>query len=92
MSNYITLLVVDNPTYGPTLVKAPAFSPLKRGDKVILRGKEKPLDVLAALTCELSSDEYQFCMDAFSASDSRMQAVRAKLEYREFTFGEDEQQ
>lgn len=90
MSDYITLAVVQAPSFESFLVQAPAFCDLRRGDQVLLNGDDLYFTVVASMTCSKSSDEYQFCLDAFNASDNRLEKIRTKLVHHDFSYGNDD--
>lgn len=90
MRDYITLAVVQAPSFEPFLVQAPAFEKLGRGDQVFLTGDDICFTVIASMTCSKSSDEYQFCLDAFNASDNRLERIQTKLVRHDFSYDKDD--
>lgn len=68
------------------LYEAPAFASLKPGTEIDVGGMERPI-VLATVTLRSDSEEVEALRVACGTEEIRR--VKAKLEYREFLYGEE---
>ena len=93
MSNYIDLVACKHPNDNRAyLFKAPNFSHLKNGDKVIVETRlgEKEVEVVATYTIGSDQDELLSMIIALSGAEIPLKRVLKKITYREFEYEEEE--
>jgi len=91
--SYIDLVACKHPNDNRAyLFKAPKFSNLKNGDKVIVETRlgEKEVEVVAKYTIGSDQDELLSMIIALSGAEIPLKRVLKKITYREFEYEEEE--
>ena len=93
MRTYIDLVACKHPNYNKAyLFKAPQFSHLEKGDKVIVEteNRDAEAEVVATYTIGGDDDELWSMFIALSGAEIPLKKVLKKITYREFKFEEEE--